>query len=149
MKNTHKLSSEAGFSMIEVLTSMLVMSIGLLAILGLFINGIKTTDAAYLHSQAVVLAHDMADRIRANPSVLDNYSLALAATMVAPGNDCFAQACSTLQLAEADLYDWKNQIDAALPKSDASVVTVASNTTITVTWEDHLGDAESYSVVTR
>jgi len=149
MRNTHELAREAGFSLIEVLMSMLVMSIGLLGVLGLFLNGIKTTDAAYLHSQAVVLAYDMADRIRANPSVLDNYSLVLDTTMIVPGNDCFAQACSTLQLAEADLYDWKNQIDAALPESDASVVTVAPNTTITVTWEDHLGDAASYSVVIR
>ena len=148
MKNINTLTGKAGFSLIEVLMSMLVMSVGLLGVLGLFINGIKTTDAAYLHSQAVVMAHDMADRIRANPSALDDYSLALDSTLVAPGNDCASAPCSTIQLAEADLYDWKSQVTTTLPESDVSVVTVSPNTTIMVTW-DHLGDSESYSVTMR
>ncbi len=127
---------------------MLVISVGLLGILGLFINGLQATDAAYLRSQATVLAYDLADRIRANPSALGSYSLATATTVQSPSNNCSSQTCSTTQLATADLYDWKNQIVTALPAGDASVAIASPNATITVTW-DHMGDSQSYSMVMR
>lgn len=139
---------ESGFSLIEVLASMLVISIGLLGILGLFINGVKTTDEAYLRSQAVLLAYDLADRIRANPSASADYYLTASATLITPSNDCISQICSTTQLAEADLYDWKNQVTDTLPLGDAAVIDVAPDTLITIGW-DHLGISESFSMVMR
>lgn len=148
MRSMNRQRGEAGFSLIEVLISMFVISVGLLGVLSIFLKGITTTDAAYLRSQAVVFAHDLADRIRANPSALDNYSLAAATTVSAPVNDCYAEACSTLQLAEADVYDWKSHVESVLPQGDASIVTVDPNTTITITW-DHMGDSETYSLVMR
>lgn len=143
MKNS---DNAAGFSMIEMLAAMFVISFGLLSILGLFVKGIRTTDAAYLHSQAVVLAYDLSDRIRANPSVLSSYVLAENASLIDPGVDCASQVCTPSQLAEADLYEWRNLLAVTLPAGDANVGVGTSAATISISWDQH-GASESFSLV--
>jgi Tfp pilus assembly protein PilV len=54
-------------SLVEVLVALVVLSIGLLGIAQVLINGMRTSHAALLRTQAVNLVADMADRIRANP----------------------------------------------------------------------------------
>ncbi len=137
-----------GFAMIEILISMFVLSVGLLGILNLFLNGTKNTDAAFLRSEATILAYDLADRIRANPSATANYSLSAATTLATPANDCIQQSCDTVQLAQADLYDWKSQLAQALPSGDATIVIVPPVATITISW-DNLGTQETYSIVSQ
>ena len=142
MRIPNNTNSASGFSLIEVLVSILVVSIGLLGVAGLFSNGIKNTDSAYVRSQAVLLAYDLADRMRANPSVLASYALAADTTLSAPANNCSSQTCTSTQLAAADLYDWKTGI-AQLPAGDGVVVIAAPSATITISWV-LMGDSESF-----
>ena len=134
MRIQNNINSASGFSLIEVLVSILVVSIGLLGVAGLFSNGIKSTDSAYVRSQAVLLAYDLADRIRANPAVLTSYALAADTTLSAPSNNCSSQTCTSTQLAAADLYDWKTGI-TQLPGGVAEVVIADPSATITICWE--------------
>jgi type IV pilus assembly protein PilV len=60
-----KRSSE-GFSMVEVLVSVLVLSIGLLGLAGLQASSLRNSQSAYFRSQATEMAYDIADRMRAN-----------------------------------------------------------------------------------
>ena len=55
-----------GFSLIEVLVSVFVLSVGLLGLAGLQGFSLKHTNTAYYRGQAIQLTYDMADRIRAN-----------------------------------------------------------------------------------
>ena len=134
MRIQNNINSASGFSLIEVLVSILIVSIGLLGVAGLFSSGIKSTDSAYVRSQAVLLAYGLADRIRANPAVLASYALAADTTLSAPANNCASQTCSSTQLAAADLYDWKTGI-TELPGGVAEVVIVDPGATITICWE--------------
>lgn len=56
-----------GSSLIEVLVSVLIISIGLLSVAALQTNALKSNNGSYLRSQASFLAYDLADRIRAVP----------------------------------------------------------------------------------
>jgi len=72
MSNNNKLAhlahkKIAGFSMIELLVAVLVMGIGVLGITGLQMVSLQNNRGALLRSEAVMLAYDMLDRIRANP----------------------------------------------------------------------------------
>lgn len=58
----------AGFSLIEVLIAVLVLSIGLLGLAALQSLGIRFTHDAYLLTVATQQAEDMAERMRTNPS---------------------------------------------------------------------------------
>lgn len=60
----------AGFSLVEVLVAVLVLSIGLLGLAGLQIASVRANDSARLRTQATLAAYDLADRLRADPASL-------------------------------------------------------------------------------
>ena len=68
------LNRSHGFSMIEVLVTLLVLSIGLLGLAAMQVRSIKNTHSAYLRSQATYLAYDMLDRMRANMANINGYA---------------------------------------------------------------------------
>ncbi|WP_261843465.1 type IV pilus modification protein PilV [Aliamphritea ceti] len=94
-----------GFSLIEVLISIFVISVGLLGAAGLQIKGIQQAKSSYLRSQASIIAYDMADRMRANPvgRVNGNYNLPVA---VRDANCLVTVGCSTANLANHDFFEW-------------------------------------------
>lgn len=57
----------AGFSLVEVLVAVLVLSVGLLGLAALQIAGVRANDSARLRTQATLAAYDLADRLRADP----------------------------------------------------------------------------------
>src|SRR4030065_2717121 len=76
--------SMRGFTLLEVLVAIVVMSIGLLGLAGLMASSLKNSHSAYQRTQATWLAYDALDRMRANRQVAlaGGYHLALGA---APG----------------------------------------------------------------
>jgi type II secretory pathway pseudopilin PulG len=65
--------SQSGFSLVEVLVATLTISVSLLGFAGLQITSLKTTQKNNLRSKATILVYDMADRIRMNWEVKDQY----------------------------------------------------------------------------
>lgn len=119
----------AGFSLIEVLIALLVLSIGLLGLAMLQIQGFRFIGNSYQRTQATIVATDIIDRLRANKEGADAgaYCLTTAApaspcnTLADPGNNgCGASAggCTTLQdLAAYDIHQWYLQQAKYLPSS--------------------------------
>ena len=60
------MTKSRGFTLLEILIAVGVLSIGLLGIAGLQALGQRSNHSAYLRSQATALAYDMIDRMRAN-----------------------------------------------------------------------------------
>jgi type IV pilus assembly protein PilV len=56
-----------GFTLIEVLVTIVVVSIGLLGLAGLQINGLRANVSSEARSKATLLANDIIERMRANP----------------------------------------------------------------------------------
>ena len=68
MASSFKIISKSdGFSLIEVLISMVVMGVGLLGLAGLQIASLKGTTNAHSRNVANMLVMDLADRMRSNP----------------------------------------------------------------------------------
>lgn len=128
-----------GFSLLEVLIALLVLAIGLLGLATLQTVGIKFNQESYLRSQAVLIAYDVIDRIRANPvakSAGSYDSVAASATYTAP--TCTgAVDCTTSDIATYDLANWKARIAAALPMGTGEISTSGTRRTITVTWKEN------------
>jgi len=129
-----------GFTMVEVLVSLVVLSIGLLGIGKLVLFSARANDSAYLRSQATVLAYEILDNMRANlpTAKIQGYDVALGTVPNAP-TSCLATVCSAVQVANYDVYTWKQHLIAALPAGQGSVVTSATlpvTATITVQWDD-------------
>jgi len=120
-----------GFSLIEVLVSILVLSFGMLGVASLLAASLSGSHTASMRTQAIVLADDLADRMRANRATAiaaapNNYEGTAPAE-----NRCRAVhyghrhaapvACNPLQLAADDLFDWRAQVAALLPQGTAVV----------------------------
>ncbi|NQZ31140.1 MAG: type IV pilus modification protein PilV [Oceanospirillaceae bacterium] len=110
---------QSGASLIEVLISMVLISIGLLGISASQISSLKLTHSAYQRSQATLLADDIADRMRANINEASKTAttyLTASAQGVNHGTNCvnytgpLTNSCSTANMAEQDLYDWQQSL---------------------------------------
>jgi type IV pilus assembly protein PilV len=127
-----------GFSLVEVLVALVVMSVGMLGIAALYLEGLRAGRTALYRTTAVTLAADMADRIRANSTA----RLAYAGTGPGVSGNCINGAidCTPDQLADDDWFDWNNQLDAQLPDGTVGEIAVAgaapATYTITVAWPE-------------
>jgi len=133
-----------GFSLVEVLIALIIMSVGMLGIAGLYVHSMQAGRTSLFRHHAVTLAGDIADRIRANP-------LAGAAYEGAGSNiNCTDGDCEAADMAAKDTYLWLEQADATLPDGDVEVLyddaAVPSTYTVTVTWSEP--NAEPNYVIT-
>lgn len=104
-----------GFSMIELLVAVLVMAIGVLGVAALQMVSLQNNRAALVRAEAVTLAYDMMDRIRANPAGTppgDAYD-GLALDAVPPDSpNCLTTTCTAAQMVAFDQRSWKCQLGA-------------------------------------
>lgn len=118
---------QQGFTLLEVLVTMVIMALGLLGYAGLQMASLKNSASAYQRSQATILAYDMIDRMRVNrnQAVAGTYNIGFGAVPAAGG------------IAGADLVDWKQLVETALPAGEASITVLAEgNVLITIRWAD-------------
>lgn len=126
-----------GFTLVEVLVALLVLSVGLLGLAGLQLSGLRGNHSAYLRSQASVLAYDVIDRMRANRSAAMNGDYDL---VFDEASDLPDTSGSPTQAA-LDLAEWGATVLNTLPGSQASVDIDGSNiVTVSVQWDDTRAD---------
>jgi type IV pilus assembly protein PilV len=145
MNTKLKHRSSSGFTLVEVLVSLLVISIGLLGVAKLVLAAMKANDSAYFRGQATDLAYAILDDMRANASyaeVANGYTVAFG-TFAQPAPMCNQVppvTCNGQQIAQYDLYTWKQRLKTALPSGDGQVVMnflgPQITATITVQWDD-------------
>ncbi len=125
---------QRGVTLVEAMIALLVVSIGLLGIASLQLTAMSQNTSALNHSQAVWIAYNMSDRIRANISEFQNYHG--IDTDTGYSQDCVNSACSTDQMVTADAADWTTMVQT-LPSGRGTVVDNNNGTlTVTVMWDD-------------
>lgn len=112
-----------GFSMIEVLVTLLIVSLALLGTAGLQAYSMRLNQGGQFRTQAVFLVADLAERIEANKAgaVAGNYVLAASGVANALSSVCQGATCSATDLATFDLSQWQNAVFTALPQSSWEV----------------------------
>ena len=104
------LNKQSGLSLIEVLIALLILSIGLLGIAGLQGTSLSKTREASLRTNAMILAQDLIDSMRSNPSAIAEYEIDSTQVPNQP-IDCYTVTCDPTQLASFQLDNWWQQID--------------------------------------
>lgn len=125
-----------GFSLVEVLVALVVVSVGMLGVAGLYVNGMQAGRTAMFSHHAVTLAGDVADRIRANPRA----GVAYAGD---PGdNNCTKGDvdCTPAEMAAHDIMVFRQQAQDFLPSGTVTIgfdgTTTPAEYTITVGWNE-------------
>jgi type IV pilus assembly protein PilV len=144
-------TDQGGFTLLEVLIALLVLSIGLLGIGKLMMLSARANDSAYMRSQATALGYTILDAMRANrqAAIVQGYDTAMGA-FPGPVVCTVAAPCNSGQQALSDLNLWGTSLAAALPLGQGSVATAvvpapgtgANNVTATVTvqWADKVAE---------
>ena len=131
---THRVTS-SGFSLIEVLVSVVVLSFGLLGMAGMQAASLQSNREARIQSSAVVLARELAEMIRGNKlagiqpvgtnpylgsfssplvATTPSYCLSVGATACTGGSGGTPLALATA-IGNAQMTEWLARVDAELP----------------------------------
>ncbi|HSD36482.1 MAG TPA: type IV pilus modification protein PilV [Rhodocyclaceae bacterium] len=119
-----------GFTLIEVLVAIVVLSIGLIGIAGLLVSVIGRNQSSVYHSVAVSLATDIAERMRANSKEFSLTSGSNTYTsLLSSGNPAASAAacesatgnCDTATMAGYDAYKWEQLVSKVLPRGKGVV----------------------------
>lgn len=137
MRQRRNRLQQRGATLIEVLITVVVLSVGLVAMATLQLDAIKLNNDALLRSKAVNLANSLIDRARSNPVAAraGGYNIALTAS-----------APTGTGQPDTDLREWLTQVANELPAGDGSAgVSTAGNLAelmVQVCWdEDRSGNA--------
>ncbi len=102
---------QRGFSLVEVMVALAIVSVGALGMAGLQTITIRNNNNALLESQAATLAQDLMERVRANPD--GDYSTAFEGAMSAVTSCSGSNAnCDTTAMAQYDLMAWRCSLGA-------------------------------------
>ena len=121
-------SRQGGFSMIEVMVSLIILLLGLLGLVGLIVVSQRAETESYQRSQALLLLQDMVGRINANRRVAACYAVTtdmVAGTPYLGKGSIIAPACGfgTSQanaLATRDLTAWSGLLTGSAETLDGS-----------------------------
>ena len=131
---------QGGLSLLEILVTLVILSVGLLGYAGLQLNGLKRNATAYERGQAMALAYDMADRVRANRDAALNGSYDWSDPFATkPTQNCESSSCANgTQMASSDLREWLQSASDLLPSGTGMVDHDAGAGTVTVTvmWDE-------------
>jgi len=135
--------TEAGFTLIEVMVAIVILSFGMLGVAALMVTGIQFTHSAQQRTIATQLAYDMIDRMRSNQADWSmsggnadagiNYDKpssdprAAGSPYLVEKTDCIgysaaATGCSPTDMASQDAFEWQRAIQARLGEKAVGIV---------------------------
>ena len=165
MNTTQIYNRNKGFSLLEVLIAIVILSIGLLGIAAMQVVSMKNNHSAYLRSQASLLAYEFSDIIRSNPIAMAadkfgdaaadgvdlntaNLGFTISSACLGYQNECDPTPPNDTpdKLAEVDLANWALKINQTLPSGMATISRSGDIYNITVSWLDDRTDSDGQGV---
>lgn len=143
--NTCTRHRQQGFTLLEALVTIVVVSIGLLGILGLQTVSLVNTQMSAARGTAAVAAENIAARIAANPKGAEHYE------NITPGDaiksesdtDCFDKFCGAKDMADYDARIWEDMLADNLPNGEGYIDCVDDATSgtcrvyeVTIAWDE-------------
>jgi type IV pilus assembly protein PilV len=153
--------NQQGFTLIEALLALFVLTIGVLGAAGLQMQSLQSGSVAMQRMIVVMKTQEIIERMRSNNNIVDRRetdgtasSLTAYHANTGTNHNCHAGAvCSALQMADNDIYLWRADLASSLPGFIDAVIDVSPApglyspvpVTITLSWVDR-GTNFSYTV---
>jgi type IV pilus assembly protein PilV len=141
--NILQTKKQSGFTLLEVMVSLVIFSVGMLGLAGIQATSIQSNNIAYMRTIAMQSAYDMADIIRASAdfnnnvdSTFDNVTTTVGSEPTSCAqNGATLPTCTTAQMAAFEIFYWKTNLQNSLPSGRGTVVRNGTIYTITVMWD--------------
>ncbi|MCL1044072.1 type IV pilus modification protein PilV [Shewanella electrodiphila] len=149
-----------GFSLIEVMVSLVILTVGLIGIFNLHIVSKRGSFEAFQQTQASYYINDIINRMRLNRAELANYEGTYSGSTTAPkscdvgvgGNSL----CSLIETRSWDLYQWERLFQGdneqlsgksigGLDSATACIDINVSDVTVVMTWKGIRGTSDGAS----
>ena len=112
----------SGFSLVEVLVTIVILMVGLLGLAGLQGRALTAQMESYQRSQALILVRDMGDRINANRLYAAQYVTTNVTQRGTGFNGSAVEDCAGLGGSALDLCEWHNALLGAAEKQNTANV---------------------------
>lgn len=128
---------QQGFSLIEVLVSMVLLALCFVTMLVLQVRAVQFSTMAYYQAIATQVASGLAASVRANPEGASDYKSVDLTSAPPVAETCSAgDTCSAAQIAASDVIWARRAARALLPLGDVVVGVDGSNLDIVLVWDD-------------
>lgn len=128
---------QSGFSLLEVLITLLITAVGLMGFAAMMLNSMKTNRIAMQRSVATAYAYDIIDCMRANrtAAVAGNYTVD------------FDETLSGTTVAAEDVTAWKTALSENLPggKGQIKVDDYDNTVTVEVKWTETVNSSQDHT----
>ncbi|MBV1914484.1 MAG: type IV pilus modification protein PilV [Pseudomonadales bacterium] len=142
---TYNADRQQGFTLLEILVSLVILAVGLLGLAGLQSASVINNHGSLMRSEASLLSYDILERIRTNrdQALTTNRYLSDFGDSASSYSTC-AATCTPPELASHDLNQWKSDIAAQLPGGEAEIaresLPVGAIYVVTVRWDEMIPD---------
>jgi type IV pilus assembly protein PilV len=141
--NQTQVRSTSGFTLLESMIALVIFSIALLALAGMYAKTLSLSHSTYLRALASIQAMDLEERIRANPNASD-YAFTCDGDEAAIDPDSFNGGADSIKAS--DQQDWCANTYAVFGGA-AQVVSVSPDGTddliISVQWSERSIDEDN------
>lgn len=108
-----------GFTLIESLVTIIVLSIGVLALAILQLQTMVDSRTASMRNVATLMAYNFGDQMRANRTAMNNGTFNKLTGI--PAATCYTSGCTADEMANTSFAAWKADLQALLPGADAVI----------------------------
>ena len=113
------MNQQQGFGLIEILITVFVVAVGLLAAASLQLNTKRANYDSVQRTTASALAQDIIERMRANPEQRNAYIVDGTSAITQPSPNCLQATCTPAQMAAFDLWQWSQALSGASEQQGA------------------------------
>ena len=128
---------QKGISLLESLVAIIVLSLGLLGILGAQMRTLTNTQDSARRLQAIRLIEDLSERIKVQPDAIGQASLYITddwldttqnlEELLPDTADCFNKACTPTEFAHFDKKRWIENVAQSLPLAQLNVFSTSDS----------------------
>ncbi len=131
-KFTKRNRHQRGATLIEVLVSMFLLGVAVIGFVALQLRAMTATSESSYRSQAMSIAQDLSERMRANYGKIAKYRT--TNWVVMPTQDCYSVAtpCTADQMVDFDIRLAKEVASASLPNGSIIAKTCGGSTNICI-----------------
>ena len=126
---------QSGFSLLEVLITLLITAVGLMGFAAMMLNSAKTNRIAMQRSVATAYAYDIIDCMRANrqAAVAGDYAVD------------FDETLSGTTVAVEDVTDWQTALSENLPGGKGQISFTGNTVTVEVKWTETVNSSQDHT----